>query len=100
MAEEAGEGFIVPSSPIANRSVKGLVSTLVHLVGPPPPRTPEFDTRRLRATWMVHQMQRGVSPVVLLGATGVRSWGTFDRYHGYVTWPGDDEAFALLRGDG
>lgn len=100
LAEAAGEGFIIHPS-INDRAVKGLVSSLITLLGPPPPGTPGLDTRRLRATWIVHQMRRGIDPTVLLGASGVGTWGTFDRYREFVpAWPDtDEEAFAVLRGD-
>lgn len=99
LAEAAGEDYIVHPA-IRNRMVRGLVTSLGHLAGPPPPATPTFQVRRLRATWMVHQMRRGIPPVVLLKGLGVGTWGTFNRYAHHVSWPGDDIAFDMLRGDG
>lgn len=56
------------------------------------------QTSRMRATWLVHHLQRGTPVPVLLDAAGVTSLEALTRYLKFVVAPDPDVARQLLRG--
>lgn len=63
-----------------------------------PPRTPNFDARRMRATWLLVQLQRGTPPAALLAAAGLKSFTSLDRLLPHVEAPAPEDAWRWLRG--
>lgn len=98
IARGAGEGFII--HPAHRRESADLVSSLLTQAGRRPKGSPPFDVRRLRATWAVGQLLRGVPLGILMPAAGYKTLDSFSRYVTHLPWPGDDEAFRWLRGEG
>ncbi|MFK0402755.1 hypothetical protein ACIQTT_10525 [Microbacterium sp. NPDC090225] len=70
--------------------VSNFVNGVPHEVRPQP--------QRLRATWIVGHLSRGVNVVVLLRAAGVDSLEAFTRYLSFVQEPERDVAVTSLRG--
>lgn len=99
LAKKAKDGYLIHPA-LSDRQDKNLVAGIIHQLGKPPPRTPSFDTRRLRATWVLHHLRAGVAPAVLLDAAGLTSFSSLDRYKRFLEWPGDEDAFRMLRGGG
>ena len=96
-AERAGEDYVVHPSQRA-RGGHGILTNLTLAAGRRPPRTPSFDARRLRATWLVLQLQRGTPAKVLLAAAGLQTLSALDRLMPYVEMPPEADAFCFLRG--
>lgn len=98
-AERAGADFLIHPTQKA-RDGASLLNNLTNDAGRRPPRTPRFDARRFRATWLVRQLQRGTPAPVLLAASGLKTLSALDRLMPYVEmWP-EADAFRFLRGEG
>lgn len=55
-------------------------------------------TQRMRATWLVHQLDSRVSLSVLAGAAGLDSLDALARFEGFMAPVAPDAAAAMLRG--
>lgn len=54
--------------------------------------------QRMRATWIVHHLQRATPVVVLMQAAGIESLEALTRYVQFLERPSEDAARAMLRG--
>lgn len=99
LAAEAGpDGFLVLPN-YRYRYSPSFMADLLRDAGPRPAGVPPFDHRRLRTTWIVEHLQQGTGAAVLLRITGLRSFGSLDRYLDFVVRPGDRRAMRALRRD-
>ena len=81
--------------PGRTKAYKNVVTNFVYWSGTEE-ETPQ--TPRMRSTWVVHQLSRGVHVVPLLQAAGVKSLEAIARYVKYVPGIDPDQARAILRG--
>lgn len=62
-------------------------------------RNIRLSTQRLRATWLVHHLEIGTPPLVLMNAAGLRSTESFSRYMKHVNAPTWEVQQRYLRGE-
>jgi hypothetical protein len=98
LAKDAGEKHLI--SP--NRTVRsvGTTADLLKDVQPKGYTGVRITVNRLRATWIVEHLSRGVRPDVVLHAAGLQNPGSLGRYLPPMQNVQPDDAVRLLRGHG
>lgn len=90
-AEQQAQFVFRPDRSVNSRNV---VSSFVDAA----PREVRPQPQRMRATWIVRHLERGVNVAVLLRAAGVDSLESFTRYLSFVQEPDPEDAVTSLRG--